>query len=159
MRYLNRVIVATGKQNIRTRMPLNHLNILSMSLQHWDTLELVPRLHFPNPNWFISATRRKQSPRGVPRHAFHFIFMTLYRNWTPKFIYLFIHWILFLNVKWLRRLIMIELQPKGGLRMSYKLRNLRFELVIWVPGITRYSILADCISIIRKSQANGLLKI
>jgi len=76
-KYLNSIIITTRKQNIHSWMPFNHFNILCVSLQNRSTLEFIPRHHFPNPNSLIPTTRRKERTRCIPRHTFHFIFMTL----------------------------------------------------------------------------------
>lgn len=80
--YLDSVVIATRKQKLHGWMPLNHFHILCMALQHCNTLKLIAGKYFPYPHSFISTTSRKQRPRRIPRHTFHFIFMTLFAK-TP----------------------------------------------------------------------------
>jgi len=63
-----------AKQNIHSWMPFNHFKC---PWKNRNTLGFIPRHYFPNPNSFIPTTRLKERTRYIPRHAFHFIFMTL----------------------------------------------------------------------------------
>jgi hypothetical protein len=67
--YPDRVIVADRDQDIKERVRLHHLDILCVTLQHQDTLVLIPRLHLPYPHHLVSTAGSKELLRGAPRHS------------------------------------------------------------------------------------------
>jgi hypothetical protein len=75
--YPDRVIVADRDQDIKERVPLHHLDILCVALQHRDALVLIPRLHLPYPHHLVPTAGSKQLPGGAPRHALHLVLMPL----------------------------------------------------------------------------------
>ena len=75
--YPDCIIIADRDQNIEQRVPLHHLDILCVPLQHRHTLVLIPRLHLPYPRCLVPAARRKQRPGRAPRHALHLVLVPL----------------------------------------------------------------------------------
>ena len=71
------IVIADRNQNTKDWVPLDHLHVLSVPLQHGYTLVLVPWLHLPYPHSLVPAARREQRTGLAPRHALHLIIMPL----------------------------------------------------------------------------------
>jgi hypothetical protein len=75
--YPDCIIIADRDQNIKQRVPLHHLDVLCVPLQHRHTLVLIPRLHLPYPRHLVPAACREQRPGRAPRHALHLVLVPL----------------------------------------------------------------------------------
>ena len=78
--HLDGVVVRHGDQDVLRGMPNHLLDILRVSVQNRDALEIVSGLEFPDPHGFIAAARGQQLAAGGPRAGFHLVLVALHHG-------------------------------------------------------------------------------
>ena len=74
---LDRVVVAGGRKQLAAGVPRDRFHVLAVALLDVDTLKVVPREAFPDPDGLVSAARRDQASARRERHTLHLVLVPL----------------------------------------------------------------------------------
>jgi len=74
---LDGVVIAARHERVLGGVPLDHLDVLRVLLQHGGALKVVVGLDLPHPHALVAPARGQQRARGGPCHALDLVLVAL----------------------------------------------------------------------------------